>query len=154
MDPADYFAIQNLLNSYPYALDRGDFAAVGVLLGEAEVYSGGVLMASRNAVAVQEAFTGWVIVHADGTPRTRHFLANLIIDGDGSGGAVAKSYVAVMQQAEGQPLQPVICGDYRDTLRKVDGAWRIVERRMGNDLIGNLVHHGREPGIIRPSRAN
>jgi flavin-dependent dehydrogenase len=154
MDPSDYFAIQNLLNGYPYALDSGDFDAVGRLLGEAAVYSGGALMADRDAAAVAQAFSGWVITYPDGTPRTRHYLANLIIEADGPTGAVARSYVVVLQQAPDQALQPVICGDYRDTLRKVDDRWRIVERRMGNDLIGNLMHHGRDPGIVRPSRAN
>jgi hypothetical protein len=154
MDSSDYFAIQNLLNGYPYALDRGDFAAVGRLLGEAAVYSGNELMADRDAAAVAQAFSGWVITYPDGTPRTRHYLANLVIEDDGPAGALARSYVVVLQQAPGQALQPVICGDYRDTLRKVDGRWRIVERRMGNDLVGDLVHHGRDPGIVRPSRAN
>jgi len=154
MDPSDYFAIQNLLHSYPYALDSGDFGAIGRLLGEAVVVSGGVLMADRDAAAVARAFSGWVITYPDGTPRTRHYLANLIIEEDGPAGALARSYVVVLQQAPGQALQPVICGDYRDTLRKLDGRWRIVERRMGNDLIGNLAHHGRDPGVVRPSRAN
>ena len=154
VEASDYFAIQNLLNSYPYALDSGDFDAVGRLLGEAVVISGGELMADRDAAAVARAFSAWVLTYPDGTPRTRHYLANLIIDADGPAGAVARSYVVVLQQAPDQALQPVICGDYRDTLRKVDGRWRIVERRMGNDLIGDLAHHGRDPGIVRPSRAN
>lgn len=154
MDPSDYFAIQNLLHSYPYALDRGDFDAVGRLLGQAEVYSGGALMASRDAAAVAHAFSAWVITYPDGTPRTRHYLANLIIEDHGPGRAQARSYVVVLQQAGEQALQPVICGDYRDILCKIEGRWQIVERHMGNDLIGDLAYHGRDPGVVTPTRAN
>ncbi|SFV12668.1 nuclear transport factor 2 family protein [Pseudoduganella namucuonensis] len=150
----DYFAIQNLLHSYPYALDGGRFDAVGQLLGEADVYSGGSLMASKDAVAVASAFRDWVLVYEDGTPRTRHMLANLIIRPDGPERAIAQSYVMVFQQAATQPLQAIIGGDYLDRLAKVDGRWKIVERHMGNDLIGDLRCHGRDPGVVRPSRAN
>jgi hypothetical protein len=52
------------------------------------------------------------------------------------------------------PLQPVIGGDYRDTVARVDGAWRFVERIMGNDLIGNLSGHGRDIATIKRARAN
>jgi hypothetical protein len=48
----------------------------------------------------------------------------------------------------------VIGGDYRDVVEKVDGVWRFVERRMGNDLVGNLTCHGRDLNTISPSRAN
>lgn len=150
----DYLAIQNLLHSYPYALDSGRFDAVGELLGAADVYSGGALMASKDAAAVAGAFRDWVLVYDDGTPRTRHMLANLIIRPDGAGRAIAQSYVMVFQQAGSHALQPVIGGDYLDHLAKVDGRWTIVQRHMGNDLIGDLRRHGKDPAVVMPSRAN
>ncbi|HQR03286.1 MAG: nuclear transport factor 2 family protein [Proteobacteria bacterium] len=154
MEGKDYFEIQNLLHSYPYRLDRGDFDAVGALFTHAVVYSGGSLLSDRSAATMAQAFRDWVIVHPDGTPRTRHYIANLIIEPDGTDGAIARSYVMVFQQTQSLPLQPVIGGDYLDTLRKVDGQWRIVERQMGNDLVGNLTDHGKHLGTIKPHRAN
>lgn len=154
MDAIDYFQIQNLLNSYPFALDGGRFSDVGRLLAHADVYSAGALMASKDPEAVASAFRDWVIVYADGTPRTRHYLANMIIEPDGADGALVKSYVMVFQQNDSFPLQPIIGGDYLDRLRKVAGVWRIVERRMGNDLVGNLVCHGKKLDVINPTRAN
>jgi hypothetical protein len=154
MDANDFFEIQNLLYSYPYALDRGDFDAVGQIFANARVYSGGALMADRDAEAVARSFRDWVIVHPDGTPRTRHMLANVMITPDGSDRAVVQSAVMVCQQAPGLPLHPVIGGDYRDTVEKRDGRWTFVERRMGNDLIGDLTAHGRSFDTITPSRAN
>ena len=150
----DYFAIQNLLFSYPFLLDSGDFDGVGELFRDATVYSGGALMADKDPDAVAASFRDWVITYPDGTPRTRHFLANVIIQPDGPDRAVVSSYVMVFQQTDSLPLQPVIGGDYRDVVEKIDGRWRFVERRMGNDLIGNLISHGRDLGTINPSRAN
>ena len=154
MTADDYFAIQNVLFSCPFALDAGDFDAVGELLGDAVVRSGGAIMADRDAAAVAKSFRDWVLTYADGSPRTRHMLANVMIVPEGEGRAKVSSYVMVFQQADGGPLQPVIGGDYLDRLEKIDGRWRIVERTMGNDLIGDLSRHGRDFGIIRPTRAN
>ena len=150
----DYFAIQNLLLSYPFLLDSGDFDGVGELFRDATVYSGGALMADKDPAAVASSFRDWVITYPDGTPRTRHFLANVIIEPDGPDRAIVRSYVMVFQRTDSLPLQPVIGGDYRDVVEKADGRWRFVERRMGNDLIGNLTSHGRDLGTINPRRAN
>lgn len=154
MQADDYFRIQNLLFGYPYALDRGDFDAVGRLFAHADVYSGGALMASKDAARVAASFRDWVITYDDGTPRTRHFLANVIIEPQGEERAVVRSYVMVFQQTDTLPLQPVIGGDYLDRVEKVDGEWRFTERHMANNQVGNLEAHGRDAGVIRVHRAN
>jgi hypothetical protein len=154
MEADDYFAIQNLLFQYPFALDRGDFDAVGRLFAHARVYSSGALLADRDPDAFARSFREWVIVYPDGTPRTRHMLANVIITPEAADRATVRSYVMVFQQAPEQPLQPVIGGDYLDRVEKHDGQWRFVERHMGNDLIGDLSAHGRSIETIRPTRAN
>ena len=154
MTGEDYIEIQNLLFSYPYLLDSGDFDGVGELFRNATVYSGGALMAQEDPRAVAAAFRDWVITYSDGTPRTRHFLANVIIRPAGPDKAVVSSYVMVFQQTHALPLQPIIGGDYRDVVVKVDGAWRFIERRMGNDMVGDLTCHGRDLSTITPSRAN
>jgi 3-phenylpropionate/cinnamic acid dioxygenase small subunit len=153
MDGEDYFAIQNLLHSYPLLLDRGDFDGVGELFAHAIVYSGGGILADHDPKRMAKMFRDWVQTY-DGSPRTRHMISNVIITPDGDGRAIVLSYVMVFQQTDAVPLQPVIGGDYRDTVAKVDGRWRFVERHMGNDLIGNLSGHGRDLATIRPSRVN
>lgn len=154
MTADDYFAIQNILFSYPFALDAGDFDAVGELLGGAIVYSGGAILADRDPAAVSKSFRDWVLTYADGTPRTRHMLANVMIIPEREGAVRVSSYVMVFQQAEDGPLHAVIGGDYLDRLEKLNGRWRIVERTMGNDLVGDLSRHGRDFGTVRPTRAN
>lgn len=128
MDADDYFAIQNVLFSYPFALDAGDFDAVGELLADAVVHSGGALLADRDPAAVARSFRDWVLTYADGTPRTRHMLANVMIVPEAADRARVSSYVMVFQQAPDGPLQPVIGGDYFDRLEKRDGRWGIVDR--------------------------
>lgn len=154
MTGEDYFEIQNLLFTYPQLLDAGDFAGVGRLFEHATVYSAGLVMADRDAAAMAASFRDWVITYPDGTPRTRHFISNVIIRPLGEDRAVVTSYVMVFQQTDTLPLQPVIGGDYRDTVRKVDGQWRFVERHMGNNLIGTLTDHGRDLSIVQSTRAN
>jgi SnoaL-like domain len=154
LEALDFFAIQNLINSYPYLLDRGDFDGVGRLLGHAKVHSGGSIMADKDPAAIAASFRDWLYTYQDGSPRTRHCLANLIIAPESDIRAVVQSYVMVFQQTQALALQPIIGGDYRDIVEKVDNSWRIVERRMGNDLIGDLSAHGRDSSIIRPMRAN
>ena len=153
MQADDYFGRQNLLYSYPFALDRGDFEAVGKLFEHADVYSGGVLMASKDASRVAASFRDWVLTY-EGSPHTRHFLANVMIEPEGEDQATVRSYVMVFQQTDALPLQPVIGGDYLDRVRKVDGLWRFVERHMGNDQVGDLSAHGRDAGVITRHRAN
>jgi 3-phenylpropionate/cinnamic acid dioxygenase small subunit len=154
MNVDDYFAIQNLLFSYPATLDKGDFDGVGELFKHARVISSGRVMADRNAKDMADSFKNWVITYPDGTPRTRHFICNVQITPLSEHRAQISSYVMVFQQTDTLPLQPVIGGDYKDTVEKVDGQWRFIERIMGNDLIGNLKDHGRDFSTITPSRAN
>ena len=149
----DYFAIQNLVHTYPYLLDSGDFEGLGRLFARCKVYSGGHLASNCNAETAAAMFRNWLYLY-DGVPRTRHCLANLMIEPESDTRAVVRTYVMVFQQTDALPLQPIIGGDYQDTVEKIDGTWRFVERRMANDLVGNLSVHGRDAGVITPMRAN
>jgi 3-phenylpropionate/cinnamic acid dioxygenase small subunit len=78
----------------------------------------------------------------DGTPRTKHVTTNLVIDTDESEGtATARSYYIVFQQLEGFPLQPIIAGRYHDAFARTDGEWRLIERVIFCDLVGDLSLH-------------
>jgi hypothetical protein len=81
-------------------------------------------------------------LHEDGTPRTRHVTTNALIEVDEEGGtAQARSYYTVLQQTEALPLQPIICGHYHDTFRRIEGRWWFDTRTMFVDLVGDLSHH-------------
>jgi SnoaL-like domain len=139
----DYFAIQKLIFSYPYHLDRGEIDAMAALFAHAAVHFPNQPPVRSDAAAVARAFREFLRIYPDGTPRTRHVTANLIIEPEGEGFAKATSCVMVFQQTPELPLQPIIGGDYADRFQKVGGAWRFIERRIANDQFGNLSAHGK-----------
>ena len=155
MTADDYRAIENLVHSYPRLLDGGDFDGVGHLFAHALVHiQGREKPISRDASEVAAMFRDFVRLYDD-SPRTRHQMANLIIEPDGPERASGWCSVVVFQQAAGVALQPIITGDYHDRFEKVDGRWRFAERRIGNDLFGDLSAHGKwaytPPGDTRSS---
>jgi hypothetical protein len=152
----DYRQIERLIYLYPYCLDDGRFAEMGALFADADVYVGPDLVAHDDAAAVAELWARYVRIHPNGTPRTHHIATNLLIEDDGPGRAKAYSYILVVQHAAGFPLQPITAGDYLDRFAKTGGSWRFTERRVGNDLFGEMSHHLLEPvdtpDRIRPQR--
>ena len=143
MDADDYFAIQKLIYTYPLLLDRGEIEEMAELFAHATVHVPAQPPIHADAAAVARAYRDFLRIHADGTPRTRHVMANLIIEPDGPDRARSTSCVMVFQQTAEFPLQPIIGGDYEDRLQKVGGRWRFVERRIRNDQVGDLSAHGR-----------
>ena len=143
-EAVDYFLIQNLLNRYSDAVDRGDFDAVGAMFRDADVYFPG------DAEPSVKAGTGdlgpqlhkWTRVYPEtGNPRTRHLCTNLIIDFDDATHARCQSYFVVFQAAESLPLQPIITGSYLDRLEKLGDTWRFTERRELVGQTGDLSAH-------------
>lgn len=156
MEFDDYRQIERLIYLYPYYLDDGRFAEMGELFADADVYVGSELVARHDAAAVAGLWARYVLIHPNGTPRTHHIATNLLIEEDGQGQAKAYSYILVVQHADGFPLQPITAGDYLDRFANTGGSWRFTERRVGNDLFGNMSHHLLEPMDtstgIRPQR--
>ena len=96
----------------------------------------------KGSAAVLQILDSMVRRYDDGTPRTKHVTTNLVIDTDESEGtATSRSYYTVFQQLEGFPLQPIISGRYHDTFARTDGEWRLTERVIFCDLVGDLSQH-------------
>lgn len=152
----DHRQIERLIYLYPYYLDDGRFSDLGELFADADLYVGDELVARRDPAAITALWRRYVRIHPNGTPRTHHIATNVIIDDDGPDRARGHSYILVVQHAGAFPLQPITAGDYLDRFAKVDGTWRFAERRIGNDLFGDLSHHLLEPmdtaGENRPQR--
>lgn len=139
----DYIQIQNLIHSYPKFLDSGQLDKMGELFAQATVYFEGVNEPLVNDPrAVSAMFENFLQLY-EGKPRTRHAIVNLILEEDGENRAVATSTVVVFQQTDNLPLQPIITGDYQDRFESSDGEWHFSERRITNDLFGDLRAHGR-----------
>lgn len=140
---SDWLAIQGLVHAYPRLLDAGDLVGLGQLFAHAAVHFESLpAPVVADPAAVTRMFADFVRLY-DGVPRTRHMICNLVVTPGTADRASAASAVFVLQQAPGLPLQPIITGDYHDLFEKVDGVWRFAERRITNDLFGDLSAHGR-----------
>ncbi len=136
-------AIEHIVYGYAERVDLGDFAGVAELFAHARYKGGGPDDPGvEGSKAVLEILEGMVRRYDDGTPRTKHVTTNLTIDADDvAGEATSHSYFTVFQQLKGVPLQAVIAGRYHDTFAQVEGVWRLTERVILCDLIGDLSHH-------------
>ena len=144
MDPSDVrTAIEHIVYGYAARVDAGDFAGVAELFAHARYKGGGPDDPGVVGPApVREILEGMVRRYDDGTPRTKHVTTNLVIDADEAAGrASARSYFTVFQQLEGFALQPIVAGRYHDEFEQVDGDWRLTERVIFCDLIGDVSRH-------------
>lgn len=134
--------IRNLLGAYCDLVDAGDHAAVGDLFGDDGVLAaddGTVIARGRDAIA--DFYARTTKLH-DGFPRTKHVVANTVLEPGDDGAVTARSSFLVLQASDGLPLQPIITGRYVDRFER-DGSdqWRWAERRFTADLVGHLGHH-------------
>lgn len=137
-------AIANLIYRYAECVDNADFAGIRDLFAAAAFTgSGGTL---RGGDAIAAMFEKTVIVHGDGTPRTKHVTTNLAIEVDEEAGtATSRAYYTVLQAVPALPLQPIACGTYTDTFARHEHTWHFTERRITLDLAGDVTHHLRHP---------
>ena len=133
-------AIENLIATYAELVDDGDFAGVGTLLADATFTGGAGSVSGRDAI--QKMLQDSVIVHDDGTPRTKHLTTNVAIEVDEEAGtAVSRAYFTALQALPDLALQPIVSGRYDDRFERRDGQWRFVERRVRTDLVGDVSRH-------------
>ncbi len=137
--------IENLLYAYAERIDAGD------LEGVAELFRHGRIQAGLDATPAQTfegrervlaLYRGSTRLYPDGSPHTQHVTTNAIIEVDEAAGrASARSRYTVFQQVEDFPLQPIICGRYRDSFRRIEGRWCFDTRILLVDLVGDLSRH-------------
>jgi 3-phenylpropionate/cinnamic acid dioxygenase small subunit len=136
-------AIEHIVYGYAACVDAGDFDGVAELFAHARYKGGGPDDPGVvGSDPVRQILETMVRRYDDGTPRTKHVTTNLIIDADdGQDHATAQSYYTVLQQLDGFPLQQIIAGRYHDAFERVDGEWRLTERVIFCDLVGDLSRH-------------
>ncbi len=134
-------AVGRLIATYAERLDAGDLEGVAELFRHA-VYRSAGGGAYRGRDAVRDVLRRAVVLHEDGTPRTKHVTTNLVVDVDEAAGtAVARSYFVVYQATADLPLQAIVAGRYHDRFARVDGVWRFADRLIHLDLVGEVRHH-------------
>lgn len=133
--------IRNLLGAYCERIDRADYAGVGALFGEdgALLTEDGIELA-RGATAIAAFYAALITLH-DGEQRTKHLVANTVLEPAGDDALIARSSYVVLQATDELPLQPIVAGHYVDRFERMESAWRWAERRFSTDLVGHLSQH-------------
>ena len=123
----DRTEIQNLAGRYSHALDNG------IPEAWAEVWTDDGVM---EMVTQERWITGDALrALADGggdDAQSRHMPSTFVIEGEGDEASMS-SYVTVVRCDD--PAKIVFQGRYEDTLRRVDGAWKIAHRTILTDWI-------------------
>ena len=133
--------IEALIFAYAERLDAGDLAGVGALFAEGG-YGAEAGPLAHGAAAVEALLRDFVVLHEDGTPRTKHVTTNLAIELDEDAGeARVRSYFTVIQGMPGEEPRPIVLGRYRDRFARGPGGWRFAERRASIDLVGDTSRH-------------
>ena len=137
----DVAACTNVLYEIAEAMDANDRDTLHGLLEHAQLIDGasGSVLTTGGEAAVAH-FASIVKVHADGTWRTKHVTTNPIVAVEGDSATIRSMYT-VFQQTDRLPLQAIIAGRYHARFQRIDGAWRLTERRYFADLIGDLSDH-------------
>src|SRR4051812_35715342 len=102
-----YHAITTLMYQYTECIDSADFDGIAALFAEAVITNEGVAGEIAGGDAVKALYERTNRVHDDGTLRTRHLTANVLVDIDEDANtATARSGFVVFQQTAELPLQP------------------------------------------------
>lgn len=144
--------ITNLLYRYAECIDAGDLPGAAALFEHARIRIGGPDTDTIDAARLLGIWKSLIVLHPDGTPRTKHVTTNPVIELDEDAGtASCRSYYTVLQQTDEFPLQTIVTGRYHDRFERVDGQWRFCYRDLTLiDMIGDVSHHLAHP--ITPAR--
>ena len=139
-------AIAAVVHEYARRIDAGDLAGVAELFDDATFRAAGGPV-RRGAGELLATLRRLVILHEDGTQRTKHVVTNLTVEVDAAAGtAAARSYFTVLQATATLPLQVVIAGRYEDRFARDAAGWRFADRLVHMDLVGDVSQHIRREG--------
>ena len=120
--------IERLLNAFARAMDERDWGRIAEILVEDVVVDVGEGQLTSSA-----AFIATMRRYLDACGPTQHLLGNLIVEVQGDE-ARSRCYVSDMHLGVGERshLTFATLGDYHDRWKKIDGAWRMIERVKHN----------------------
>ncbi len=139
MSVADRQVITDLIYRYAELIDAGDYDGLGELLGRA-AFGGPKTPTVSGADAIAKIFGITTKRFADGTPKTRHLVLNLIVEVDGDT-AAARSTFCVVQATDRVALQPIVVGRYLDRFARDTGGWHFTERIADVEMVGDVSDH-------------
>lgn len=116
-------AVRAVIGTHTQAQDSGDTDGVIATYATDAVLEIPGMDTIAGHDALRAAFEGWAPV----APQ-RHMVANTLVTSDGDDEATAISDVVFFLRGEAG-WAPQIVGRYEDTLRQIDGAWLIQNRK-------------------------
>lgn len=138
----DILEIRNLLYSYCWLVDSGDFDGVCELLKDADIYYGGKLTYRRDPKGYRQTLKP-IIRYEDGSTKTVHMCVDPIIEVAEDGlSATAKSYTVVLQGITKEFPPQIIWMDRKlDSFVKEEGRWKFRSRDFITRAEGDTSHH-------------
>jgi SnoaL-like domain len=133
-----------------YALEAGDFDAVGAMLAHATFGADRIgRRVFRGRDEIREQYRRTNIVYPEGGRRTKEIYTNVLVDIDlDAGTARSTTSFTVAQQVPGERFELLVAGRYEDEWERVDGEWRWADRyivaQYHNDLRRHM-HPGTQP---------
>jgi 3-phenylpropionate/cinnamic acid dioxygenase small subunit len=120
--------------------------------GHREVFVEDCVFASPHSGDVHgvDAVVAWMDRALAQFEATQHLIGNIAIEFDGADSATAVSYVRAWHRSRDRArADMVLWGEYHDRWSRVDGRWRIAERRV----LEAGIEPRREGGVPNPRRA-
>ena len=137
--------IENLLYTYAARIDAGDLDGVAALFAHGRIRGsedGPPEVVFTGISGVRAMFAMAIHLYDDGTPKTKHFTTNVLVEVDEEGDTARSAANYLVTQATPMlPLQVIVTGRYRDTFRRIDDAWWFDTRTMFVDQRGDTSHH-------------
>src|SRR5690606_41285936 len=117
-------AIRETMARYCQALDAGEYDGVAALFAENGEWTTDYDRAVGPA-AIEAMLTRNVPRKGEG-PQRKHYVANSVIDGNGEEATAVSNYLIIRESENG--LIPVMCGTYKDRVRKRGGQGRFARK--------------------------
>lgn len=142
--------IERMIYQVGYALEAGDFARVGELMGDATL--GADLIgrrAFRGSEEIRQQYTRTNIVYPDRGRATKEIYTNILVDVDlDAGTARSVTSYTVAHQPPDAEFALLVAGRYEDEWRRDAGRWCWDDRYIVVQYRGNLdrhMHPGSQP---------
>jgi hypothetical protein len=133
--------IERLIHLYAHRIDAGDIDGFAALFEHGTLHFRGLAPPATGSDDVRELISGLVILY-DGSPRTKHMMANTIIDvADDRASAIGRTCVQILHGLPGEPITTIATAVYDDTFVRRDGTWWFGTRVARASLVGDMTTH-------------
>jgi hypothetical protein len=137
--------IERMIYEVGYAIEAGDFARVGELMGDATMGADRIgRKAFRGAKEITDQYSRTNIVYPERGRATKEIYHNILVDIDlDADEARSVTSYTVAQQVPDEVFALIVAGKYEDEWERVDGTWRWRDRYVVVQYHNDLNRHMR-----------